>query len=192
MPLHDLTLLTTHPHQLNQSDSISALLGLDRNLGLASDRIPKILIKAKPAAGDRGVRTSPEIQFRLVGLMVAVERCVSLGREQTVQVGWFVAELRGRRREWVRGEGVDFLDAGAVLDVPAFRASDEILQLILHGRHDDRLHRDQQVLEFAVVLQDCGEAVFGLGVDAPVHAQESRHVCGTPEEEERLVQRVAS
>jgi hypothetical protein len=93
MPLHDLPLQTTLPYQLNQPDPVPALLGLDRNLGLAPDRVPQVLVVPQPMPLQGRVVADPHVDIGFVLLVVFVEG-LALGGEHAVQALWFVAELR--------------------------------------------------------------------------------------------------
>ena len=64
--------------------------------------------------------------------------------------------------------------------------------MILQGTHDVGLDGDEEVLLRAGVLQDGGEGVFDFGVDSSQDAEEACYGGGAAEEEERLVEGVAS
>lgn len=90
-----------------------------------------------------------------------------------------------REKGWKGGEGLH-------LDITSFGASDEIFQLVLHGRDDNRLDCDQQILLVAVILQDRGEGVLDFRFNASVHAQEPGHRGWSAKEQQSLVKRVAT
>lgn len=83
-------------------------------------------------------------------------------------------------------------DGATYLDKRPFGPAHKVLELVLHGRHDRRLDRHEQVLLRRVVLQHGREAVVDLAVDAAEHAQERHDGLGPPEEQQCLVERVAS
>lgn len=59
------------------------------------------------------------------------------------------------------------------LDEGALGAPDELLELLRHRRGDGRLDGDEQVPLGAAVLQDDGEGVLDLALDAALGAEEA-------------------
>ena len=76
------------------------------------------------------------------------------------------------------------------LDVGSFSASDKELELVLQVADDGRFDRDGQVLLRARILQDDGEGVVDVAVDAAVRAQEARHGRRRAEQKQSLVERM--
>ncbi len=73
------------------------------------------------------------------------------------------------------------------LEERALGAPHEKLQLLGQGAHDARLDGDEEVLLRPVVLQDDGERVLDLAVDAPLCAEEACDRLWPTEEREGLV-----
>lgn len=78
------------------------------------------------------------------------------------------------------------------LDVGAFRAADNVLQLILEVADDRSLHGDKQVALGTGILQDDRERVIDLTVDSTVGAQKSSDGVGPAEQHQGLVNSVRS
>lgn len=78
------------------------------------------------------------------------------------------------------------------LDERAIRAAHKILELVGHRRHDIGFDRDQQILSRSAVLQDYRERVVDVTFDAAKGTEESCHRLRPPEEDQCLVDGVAS
>lgn len=76
------------------------------------------------------------------------------------------------------------------LDVGAFRAADNVLQLVLEVGNHGGLDGDEEVALGAGVLQDNGEGILNLTVDATVGTQKGSDGVGLAEQHQGLVNRV--
>ena len=79
---------------------------------------------------------------------------------------------------------------GADLEVGPLGAADVELELVFRVGDDGGLDGHKEVLLFAGVLQDDGEGVVDVAVDAAVGAEEAGHGGGAAEEHEGLVEGV--
>jgi len=178
---HSGALLSRLSRQFDHTNTIPRLLRLDLELAFTLYGRNEILVEADVVTS--GARVLADIpSTSLVLCLVVVD--FLLGNQQTVRFLWLDAELGVsgvRQSAGVLG----FLHVLAVLDEAAVVAADEVFERLLHGADDGGLDCDEEIL--LLVLQDDGECVVGLALDASQRAVEACYAARTAEEAERLV-----
>ena len=187
------------PRQLHDSQPISRLLRFDIHLCFPSDGIDNILVISSVPAEEAWIFADVVLARLVKPLALGVK--LLLGRQSSPDTLILEPKVGIQGRLTRRSNGLGFLRAGPKLMFPMvlaylscnldndsyfeicpFGSSNEVLQLILHGRNNGRFDCDDEILFDPNVLQNDRKRVIHFAFCSSICPKETCHRSRSPKE----------